>query len=160
MRATIFRAVPSVLLVFLSAQCFSFAQGRLLSGSRHVGKTLTHKSGAKATPAHVVQSAVQPPPNTTDSWTGLGDGTSWSNASNWNSGVPNSSTTDVIIGTTTANVADNLVNAQIANLTLSHAGDSLTINNGIALDVFGPPLSNRTQGARGSAAHAGAARTS
>src|SRR5712671_1867992 len=142
MRATIFRAVPSVLLVFLSAQCFSFAQGRLPSGSRHVGKTLTHKSGAKPTPAHVVQSAVQPPPNTTDSWTGLGDGTSWSNASNWNSGVPNSSTVDVIIGTTTATVNDNLVNAQIANLTLSHAGDSLTINNGIALDVFGPSISN------------------
>src|SRR5712671_2750196 len=142
MRATIFRAVPSVLLVFLSAQCFSFAQGRLPSGSRHVGKTLTHKSGAKPTPAHVVQSAVQPPPNTTDSWTGLGDGTSWSNASNWNSGVPNSSTVDVTIGTTTATVNENLVNAKVANLTLSHAGDSLTINNGIALDVFGPSISN------------------
>src|SRR5712671_6677239 len=129
MRATIFRAVPSVLLVFLSAQCFSFAQGRLLSGSRHVGQTLTHKSGAKAAPAHVVQSAVQPPPNTADSWTGGGDGLSWNNAGNWNNGVPNSSTVDVTIGTTTASVNDNLT-ASVGNLTLSHAGDNLTVANG------------------------------
>jgi hypothetical protein len=44
------------------------------------------------------------PPNASDSWTGAGDGTSWNNASNWNNGVPNSSTVDVTIGTATAAV--------------------------------------------------------
>src|SRR6267154_21519 len=138
MRPRIVRALP-VFLVVLALPCFLFGQKRLSSGSQ---QTLTHKVSTSPATSHVVRGAVVLPANTTDSWTGAGDGSSWNNAGNWSAGVPNSSTVDVTIGTTTANVLDNLVNAQVANLTLSHAGDSLTINNGIALDVFGPSISN------------------
>src|SRR5579863_2763731 len=37
------------------------------------------------------------PQDSSDSWTGGGDGTSWNNASNWSAGVPNGSTVDVTI---------------------------------------------------------------
>src|ERR1700730_15769846 len=75
--------------------------------------------------AAALTASAAKPPNTSDSWTGSGDGTSWNNAANWNAGVPNGSTVDVTIGTTTANVNDNL-SASVGNLTLSHAGDGLT----------------------------------
>jgi fibronectin-binding autotransporter adhesin len=135
MRPTIFRAVLSVLLVFLAPQCPSIAQSQPPSRK-------SHKSGTRPASAHSVLSPLQaPPPNTTDSWTGAGDGTSWNNAGNWNSGIPNSSTVDVTIGTTTATVNDN-IGASVGNLTLSHSGDALTIADGITLNVFGGTISN------------------
>ncbi|MCU1302918.1 MAG: tandem-95 repeat protein [Candidatus Sulfotelmatobacter sp.] len=136
--------VPSVLLAFLAFENLSFAQSRFVSGDKPAPRhSLSKRKVILApAPAHLSAKSSSQPPNTSDSWTGGGDGTSWNNAANWSAGVPNSSTVDVTIGTTTAAVSDNLVNAQIANLTLSHAGDSLTINNGIALDVFGPSISN------------------
>jgi fibronectin-binding autotransporter adhesin len=91
-------------------------------------------------PVHLAARAVNPP-NTSDSWTGSGDGTHWSNAGNWSAGVPNSSTVDVTIGTTTASVIGD-ISAQLGNLTLSHAADSLTLNNGTILTIFGSSINN------------------
>jgi hypothetical protein len=135
--------MPFILLVLLAIPGSSLAQTRLVS-SRNPDSSQTllrHRRGVLA-PAQA--SGISPvlPPNTSDSWTGGGDGTSWNSASNWNNGIPNSSTVDVTIGTPTAAVNDNLNNAQIANLTLSNAGDGLTLGNGIVLNVFGPSISN------------------
>ena len=137
MRPRIVRALP-VFLVVLALPCFLFGQKRLSSGSQ---QTLTHKVSTSPATSHVVRGAVVLPANTTDSWTGSGDGTSWNNASNWSAGVPNSSTVDVTIGTTTAAVNDN-INASVGKLTLSHAGDSLTIGNNLTLSVFGSSINN------------------
>jgi hypothetical protein len=132
--------VPSILLAVLAFENFSLAQTRLgpsakpISGQSLKGTINRAPARAAATPA--------PPPNTADSWTGGGDGTSWNNASNWNNGIPNSSTVDVTIGTATASVNDKLSNAQIGNLTLRHAADGLTIANGIVLNVFGSSINN------------------
>jgi len=142
-RAANWMGVFCILVALFAFTNLTFAQSRS-NAKRQLSERPLSSAAAltAAAPAHLATSTVKLPPNTSDSWTGGGDGTSWNNASNWNSGVPNSSTVDVIIGTTTATVNDNLVNAQIANLTLSHAGDGLTINNGIALQVFGPSISN------------------
>jgi CO dehydrogenase/acetyl-CoA synthase beta subunit len=136
-------SVPSVLLVLLGLGGFSFAQARLVSSRTRVTKqSLSRKLKSVLDPSPNIGARPIQPPNTSDSWTGGGDGTSWNNASNWNNGIPNSSTVDVTIGTATAAVNDNLNNAQVANLTLSHAADGLTIANGIVLNVFGPTISN------------------
>src|ERR1700704_4382265 len=140
-------SVPSVLLALLAFEGFSFAQARLVSSRsvssrKHVtGQSLLRKRRIDLAPAHSAGIRPIPPPNTSDSWTGSGDGTSWNNAANWNNGVPNSNTVDVTIGTTTASVNDNLT-ASVGNLALSHSGDNLTIANGIALSVFGSAINN------------------
>src|ERR1700688_57772 len=141
-------SVSTVLLVLFGLEGFSFAQARL-SRSDVRARSLVRKR-AGATPARTAGVRAIQPPNTTDSWTGGGDGTSWNNASNWNNGIPNSSTVDVTIGTATASVNDNLSNAQIGNLTLSHAADGLTIANGIVLNVFGSGINNAGTTTRGS----------
>jgi hypothetical protein len=134
-------SVPFVFLALLAFEGFSSAQVRLVSSRDHVRRgTLLSERKVNLVPVRAGISSVRPP-NTSDSWTGSGDGTSWNNAANWNSGVPNSSTVDVTIGTTTASVNDNLT-ASVGNLTLSHAGDGLTISNGIILSVFGSAINN------------------
>jgi len=55
------------------------------------------------------------------------------------------------IATTTANVLDNLSTPK-CQPDAEPPGDSLTINNGIALDVFGPSISNAGTITVGSAA--------
>src|SRR5690348_13488778 len=102
-------SVPSVLLVLLAVDGSSSAQARLVSSrdasSRNHRAALSPLSKRTVNLAPARAAAVTPTqPNTSDSWTGGGDGTSWNNAANWNNGIPNSSTVDVTIGTTTASV--------------------------------------------------------
>ena len=134
--------VPSLILAISAFAGSSLAQSRSSSRNRHpAGHSLLHEQTVTPTPARATAKTAVAPPNTTDSWTGGGDGTSWNNASNWNNGIPNSTTVDVTIGTATAAVNDNLT-ASVGNLTLSNAGDALTIQNGIALTVAGSNINN------------------
>jgi hypothetical protein len=136
-------SVFSVALVFVFVFAgLAFTQAEIMAkrkllhrvpASNNVLTSLTHSRAQRWRQA--------PPPNTSDSWTGGGDGTSWSDASNWSAGVPNSGTIDVTIGTTTANVNLNQV-ATIGNLTLSHSGDTLTVQNGQQLIFDGSSISN------------------
>src|SRR5260370_10816185 len=136
-------SVLAVVLALFSFANLAFAQTRGVSRPKlhNHQLVLSHPPMAATASMRVAAKNKAAPPNTSDSWTGLGDGTSWNNASNWSAGVPNSSTVDVTIGTTTAAVNDN-INASVGNLTLSHAGDSLTVGNNLTLSVFGNSINN------------------
>src|SRR5260370_3252648 len=136
-------SVLAVLLALFSLANLLFAQTRGVSRPklRNYQLVLNHPPMAATASARIAARNKPAPPNTSDSWTGLGDGTSWNNASNWSAGVPNSSTVDVTIGTTTPSANDN-ISASLGKLTLSHAGDSLTIGNDQALSVFGSMINN------------------
>lgn len=81
-----------------------------------------------------------PPPATTDTWTGDGSSADWSNASNWNNGAIASGDNIAISLTTAATIDD--ANFTIGTLTLSNAGDSVGINNGVTLTVDGNITNN------------------
>jgi hypothetical protein len=150
MRSTSARAivkwmsVPSVLLALLAFEGFSFAQARLVSSRsvssrKHVtGQSLLRKRGIDLAPAHSAGISPIPPPNTSDSWTGSGDGTSWNNAANWNNGVPNSSTVDGTLvgnGTTGISVTGGKIlgaGTLKANVSIGGGGTTPTINIGDA----------------------------
>src|SRR3981081_835127 len=140
-RVASWTSVLCILAALLALPPLTSAQSRS-NAKRRLSKRPLSSTAAltAAAPLRLAASAVRPP-NTSDSWTGGGDGTSWNSATNWNNGVPNSSTVDVTIGTTTAAVNDNL-SASVGNLTLSHAADGLTIANGIVLSVFGSAINN------------------
>ena len=111
----------------------SLASGQVVAGSK---VRLSQKAAVSR--SAVAGASAQPrvaPPDTTDTWTGAGDGTSWNQATNWSSGEPNGSTVDVVIGTTTASVNEN-ANVAVGSLTLSNAGDSLSIANNDTLFVY------------------------
>ena len=80
-----------------------------------------------------------PPPVTTETWTGSGSNSDWSNASNWNNGAI-ASGENILINLTTAATVDD-ASFTIGNLTLSNAGDSVTTNSGVTLTV-GSGISN------------------
>jgi fibronectin-binding autotransporter adhesin len=71
----------------------------------------------------------------TDTWTGKGTNSNWSNASNWNDGAI-TSRENILINSTTA-ATDVNENFTIGTLTLSNAGDSATIQNGVTLAMEG-----------------------
>ncbi len=71
----------------------------------------------------------------TDTWTGKGANSDWSNASNWNNGAINSGENILINLTTAATDVDQ--SFTIGTLTLSNAGDSATILNGVTLAMEG-----------------------
>src|SRR5260370_6386708 len=136
-------SVLAVLLTLCSVANLLFAQTHGVSRPKlhNHQLVLSHSPMAATASARIAAKNQAAPPNTSDSWTGLGDGSSWNNASNWSAGVPNSSTVDVTIGTTTAAVDDN-INPSVGKLALSHAGDRLTIGNDQALSVFGSMINN------------------
>jgi hypothetical protein len=78
-----------------------------------------------------------PPPLTTDTWTGGGGSgdTGWSDGSNWNTGGITSGD-NVLINLTTAATVDDY-SVSIGTLTLSKAGDSVTVANNVSLYVDG-----------------------
>jgi hypothetical protein len=69
----------------------------------------------------------------TDSWTGTTG--VWSDAAQWNNGVPVLGD-NIVIGTTTANSTDDF-SLTVAGLTLSNSGDALNIADGVGLAVSG-----------------------
>lgn len=69
----------------------------------------------------------------TDNWVGTTG--NWSDAAQWDSGVPVAGD-NIVIGTGTANSTDDLSLA-ISGLTLGNSADALTIGDGIALNVSG-----------------------
>jgi fibronectin-binding autotransporter adhesin len=81
---------------------------------------------------------------TTDTWTGGGGSGNikWSDASNWNSGAITSGENILINLTTAATDVD--TSFTIGTLTLSNAGDSATILNGVQLTVEGNISNNGT----------------
>ena len=81
--------------------------------------------------------AAAPPPTTTDTWAGKGSNIDWSNASNWNNGAITSGEDILINLTSAATDVDTSSIPAIGTLTLSNAGDSATILNGVALTVGG-----------------------
>src|ERR1700732_4767976 len=141
-RVASWMSVFPILVALFAFANLTFAQSRS-NAKRQLSRHPLSSAAAltAAAPVNLAASAAKPP-NTSDSWTGSGDGIHWSNAGNWSAGVPNGSTIDVTIGTATAAVQDDLGNAQVGNLTLSHAADGLTINNGITLNVFGSSINN------------------
>jgi hypothetical protein len=83
-----------------------------------------------------------PPLTTTDTWTGGGSNTDWSNASNWNNGAITSGENILINLTTAATTVDVSSIPAIGTLTLSNAGDSATILNNVTLTVDGNITNN------------------
>ncbi len=75
------------------------------------------------------------PQATTDTWTGSGSNTDWSNASNWNDGAITTGE-NILINTSSASTISDQ-NFTIGTLTLSNAGDSVTIANNTILTVDG-----------------------
>ncbi|PIO48662.1 MAG: hypothetical protein CMR00_04105 [[Chlorobium] sp. 445] len=61
-------------------------------------------------------------------WTGGGDGTSWNNSNNWNpNGVPNGTTVDVIFPSVSPTLTNIPVNTQVRDFTLSGTSN-VTLN--------------------------------
>jgi hypothetical protein len=83
-----------------------------------------------------------PPPTTTNTWTGSGSNTDWSNASNWSNGAITSGENILINLTAAATSVDTSSIPAIGSLTLSNAGDSATILNNIVLTVGGNITNN------------------
>ncbi|TCS30744.1 Hint domain-containing protein, partial [Acidomonas methanolica] len=69
---------------------------------------------------------------TKDTWTGKGDGSSWTDAKNWSDGVP-TSTSDVVINADTTITCPNTIN--INSLTTS--GSNIQLNDVFNLNVSG-----------------------
>jgi hypothetical protein len=69
----------------------------------------------------------------TDNWTGTTG--NWSDGTQWDNGIPVAGE-NIVIGTVSANSTDDFSLA-IGNLTLSNSADSLTIADGVALNVSG-----------------------
>ena len=73
-------------------------------------------------------------------WTGLGDGSTYSDAANWDSpGAPinNGTTWDVTIGGTPSVVFDAGVGGDTVDALSFGAGATLTVNSGLTLNVLG-----------------------
>ncbi|MGB7863008.1 MAG: hypothetical protein WCF74_06425, partial [Candidatus Sulfotelmatobacter sp.] len=100
------------------------SQQWLLSQPIAVGATSAQRAKSNA-----------PPPTTTDTWTGDGSNADWSNASNWNNGAITTGE-NIAISLTTAATTDDQ-NFTIGTLSLSNSGDSVTVNNNVALTVGG-----------------------
>src|SRR3984885_833951 len=77
-----------------------------------------------------------------DTWTGKGGNSNWSNAGNWNDGAIKNDE-NILINLTTA-ATDVNQSFNIGTLTLSNAGDSATILNGVTLTVGGNITNNGT----------------
>ena len=113
-----------------SAQATAGSTRKLLQTSLSLAPAESNVIFARAATPRV------PPPATTDTWTGGGGSNiKWSDASNWNSGAITSGENILINLTTAATDVD--TNFTIGTLTLSHAGDSATILNGVQLTVGG-----------------------
>ena len=101
------------------------------------GERSTKRKALKPIPGLSLSPGIQKnsaPPATTDTWTGSGGTSSWSNNSNWNNGAPSGQ--NVVINlTTAATVEDD--NASIVALTLSNSGDSVTVANNTVLTLGG-----------------------
>jgi hypothetical protein len=78
------------------------------------------------------------PAQTTDTW--LGGTGNWSNAADWSSGVP-TSTSNVFIGNGPSAVTIDTEIASCDNLTI-YSGNSLTMPSGVFLDVYGSTINN------------------
>ncbi len=81
---------------------------------------------------------------TTETWTGGGGSsdTKWSDASNWNNGAITNGE-NILINTTTAATQED-DSPTIGTLTLSNAGDSVTLLNNTVLTVDGNITNNGT----------------
>ena len=95
-------------------------------------------SGAAAASVRTHKSS---PALTADSWTGTAGDNNWNTSTNWSAGVPTSGSA-VTIGTTTAAVNMNEATGIFGSLTLSNAGDSLTVDNNDVLQAFGNITNN------------------
>jgi len=139
MRSAFSRAVLWMIVLSVLAAPFAFAQTSSVSKKKlsatPVGRPLLPSIAApRATPkSHV------PPPQVTDTWTGGGGTSNWSNASNWNNGGLGTGE-NVLINLTNAATVDDF-NASLGNLTLSNAGDSVTLT-GATLTVDGTITNN------------------
>src|SRR5580704_8243093 len=133
-------ASSCVVTVWVTVLCLCAALGspeglasaQAVSGSRN--KVARRSPGQAAAPEI-------PPPVTTDTWKGGASG-DWSVAGNWNNGAITSGE-DILINTTTAATSDDS-NFNIGTLTLSNAGDSVTILNNVILSVAGNITNNGT----------------
>src|SRR5258708_39219492 len=106
-RVAVWISVFCILVALFAFANLTFAQSRSNAKRQLSERPLSSTAALTAAPpVHLATSTVKPP-NTSDSWTGGGDGTSWNNAANWSAGIPNGSTENGTIGTTTASVNDN-----------------------------------------------------
>src|SRR5580693_9072878 len=130
-------ASSCVVTVWVTVLCLCAALGspeglasaQAVSGSRN--KVARRSPGQAAAPQI-------PPPVTTDTWKGGASG-NWSVAGNWNNGAITSGENILINATTAATVDD--FNVSVGNLTLSNAGDSVTLT-GATLTVDGTITNN------------------
>jgi len=122
---------------FFSLDGAAFAQTELGS-KRKPSHEVLQVQPAATTMARPTKNTA-PPPGTTDTWTGAGGTSNWSNASNWNNGALGTGE-NVLVNLTNAATVDDF-NASIGNLTLSNAGDSVTLT-GATLTVDGTITNN------------------
>jgi fibronectin-binding autotransporter adhesin len=131
-------------LCLLAAVC-SFDGVASAQAAPRTKRKLSQQSLLSQGPMASVASAQKlnaPPAGTTDTWTGGGSNSNWSNASNWNNGAITTGENIVVNLTTAATIDDQ--SFTIGTLTLSNATDSVTINPGAALTVGGNIANNGT----------------
>jgi hypothetical protein len=141
-RSTLLITVLCILVVSLSLDGLASAQSGAGSKRKLSQQSLLSRPIA-ASPASTREvKANAPPPAATDTWTGAGSNSSWSNASNWNNGAITAGENILINLTTAATNVDSSTIPAIGTLTLSNAGDSATILNNIILTVDGNITNN------------------
>src|SRR3984957_18600248 len=140
-RVVLWMSVLSLLAAFFAVESFAFGQSSSAS---------KHKLSHEAVPQASVEATLAPTPKgvrplvTTETWTGGGGSgdTKWSDASNWNNGAITIGENIMINTTTAATQEDN--SPTIGTLTLSNAGDSVTLLNNTVLTVDGNITNNGT----------------
>jgi len=140
--ATLLITVLCILVVSLSLDGLASAQSAAGSTRKLSQQSLLSPPIAASPTATRKVKPNAPPPATTDTWTGAGSNSDWSNASNWNSGAITAGENILINLTTAATNVDSSTIPAIGTLTLSNAGDSATILNNVILTVDGNITNN------------------
>jgi len=132
-------SVFSILAVLFAGENLAFGQ----SSAPSKRKLSRHLPGPQVLNGVAAKPDGVRPLVTTDTWTGGGgSNNNWSDASNWNNGAITSGESILINLTTAATNEDD--NASIGTLTLSNAGDSVTLLNNTTLTVGGNISNNGT----------------
>jgi fibronectin-binding autotransporter adhesin len=139
-RVFLWMSVLSLLAALFAVESLAFGQSTSPSRRKLSREAPPQQSAAALSPT---PKGVRPLV-TTETWTGGGGSgnTNWSDASNWNNGAITSGE-DILINLTTAATNED-DNASIGTLTLSNAGDSVTLANGTSLTVSGNISNNGT----------------
>src|SRR5260370_53553 len=128
-----------ITVLFLIAAVFTLNSPASAQASARSKRKLLRQSLLSDPPTLTLGSWAAPnapqPLTSTDTWTGNGGAnTNWSDTSNWNNGAPGGQ--NILINLSSASTVED-DSPTIGTLTLSNAGDSVTIANNTALTVTG-----------------------